>query len=98
MLLAGADVRVCAQCVHRSQKVARAPRIRSIECSGCSPLVYMALQSSIPHRVPALSASDGHIDDSFNSRAEDTRHGHNYIDNLVDQLDDNSEGEHDDEP
>ena len=82
-------------CVPESEGGPGAPD--QVECSGCGPLVYMALQSSIPHRVPALSASNGHIDDSFNSRAEDTRHGHNYIDNLVDQLDDSSEGEHDDE-
>ena len=69
-----------------------------IECSGCSSLVYMALQPYIPHGVPAHSATgDGQIDDAFNSRAEDSRHGHNYIDNPVDHLDYSSEGESDDE-
>ena len=51
-----------------------------------------------PHRMSALSAiGDGRIDDASNSRAKDSQHGHNYIDNRVDQLYYSSEGERDEE-
>ncbi|KAH9080678.1 RIO1-domain-containing protein [Lactarius deliciosus] len=54
----------------------------------------MALQPSIPHRVPALTAIGGsRIDDAFNS----SRRGYNYIDNPVDQLESSSEEESDNE-
>ncbi|KAI9465630.1 RIO1-domain-containing protein [Lactarius psammicola] len=57
----------------------------------------MTLQPSISHRVPALTAVDGQIDDVSNSRAEGSRNGYNYIDNPVDQLGYSSEEESDNE-
>jgi hypothetical protein len=49
----------------------------------------MALQPSVTHKVSAVG--DGQIDDTSNSHAEVSRHGHNYIDDTVDQLEYNSE-------
>ncbi|KAF8272256.1 RIO1 family-domain-containing protein [Lactarius quietus] len=52
----------------------------------------MALQPSIPHRVPAIGAiGHGRIDNAANSHAEVSRHGHNYVDNTVDRLEYSSE-------
>lgn len=66
--------------------------------SGCVPvavLPHMALQPSVTHRVSAIG--DLQINDASNGHAEVSRHGHNYIDDTVDQLEDNSEEESDNE-
>lgn len=54
----------------------------------------MALQ---PSSVPRVSAIGRQIDDAPNSHAEVSRHGHNHIDNTLDQLEYISEEESDNE-